>query len=82
MDGTGSGTCPVAEFIVRGVNLIESSVTVVLLTRATTGSTWYSAVYNSNTCKNINNPHLAIWDTQLRGYVHRINAEQVSILTL
>jgi len=34
------------------------------------------------TYKNINNPHLAIWATRLRGYTHRKNAEQVSIVKI
>jgi hypothetical protein len=34
------------------------------------------------TYKNINNPHLAIWATRLRGYTHRTNAEQVSIVKI
>jgi hypothetical protein len=33
-------------------------------------------------CNNINNPHLAIWATQLRGYTYQTNAEQVSIVKI
>jgi len=41
-----------------------------------------SAKKGTITYKNINNPHLAIWATQLRGYTHRTNAEQVNIVKI